>query len=174
MKWLDDNGSVTKEELLDNRKVADVVCCSAYAAANATNTEYWIGEYFELTGENKKDYIDRLNKDKPVDSNLSVLDLNAGDEIIYEGGRVTVVGFSAIGYIVYEDKDGGIGVLNGESTYMLAPKKLSGFVNIYGEGSNLITNHECRTDADKHVKDHAVLVRTACIDLSQLEEGHGL
>lgn len=57
----------------------------------------------------------------------------------------------------------------------MAPKKLSGFVNVYPSGTgqihltksraNGIANGIANTDREK---------RLACIDLSQFEEGHGL
>ena len=30
---------------------------------DATNTDYWVNEYFMETGENKQDYIEAINKD---------------------------------------------------------------------------------------------------------------
>jgi hypothetical protein len=51
----------------------------------------------------------------------------------------------------------------------MAPKKLSGFVNVYDDGLVVLiqeTSQECGTA----YRDG----RIACIDLSQFEEGHGL
>ena len=52
----------------------------------------------------------------------------------------------------------------------MAPKKLSGFVNVYADG---------RCDGDVfnsklHADELQCEERIACIDLSQLEEGRGL
>lgn len=49
----------------------------------------------------------------------------------------------------------------------MAPKKLSGFANIYSNGVQI---HENKDSADKLCSDD----RLACIDLSQFKEGHGL
>jgi|ETNvirome_6_1000_1030641.scaffolds.fasta_scaffold29534_4 hypothetical protein len=48
-------------------RAADAVYLAADAAAltvhYAARVEYWINKYFELTGENRQDYIDAINKD---------------------------------------------------------------------------------------------------------------
>ena len=57
----------TQEDLDKNAASAyvayDTAYDAAYAAASA-NATYWLNRYFELTGENKQDYIDAINKDK--------------------------------------------------------------------------------------------------------------
>jgi hypothetical protein len=56
----------------------------------------------------------------------------------------------------------------GENLFM-APKKLSGFINIYEDGfcgDVFESKHYAETLTNKK--------RIACIDLSQFEEGHGL
>ena len=97
MKWLNDKDSVTQEALNDNRTAADAdaayaaayaaadaaadadadadaAYAAAYAAADAAadadSSERWIKKYFELTGENKQDYIDALT----VKTKKAVLD----------------------------------------------------------------------------------------------------
>lgn len=60
----------TKAELDDNRRVAVAAAyaAAAYAAYDADAAyaayaaEYWINEYFELTGENREDYEKELEK----------------------------------------------------------------------------------------------------------------
>jgi len=53
------------------------------------------------------------------------------------------------------------------SDLFMAPKKLSGFVNIYDDrGSIQFT--------DRDIADSCAINRTACIGLSQFDEGHGL
>lgn len=66
------------------------------------------------------------------------------------------------------------GIINGvfyhylqECDLFMAPTKLSGFVNTYSDLPP--TQHLSKLDADCWSKN-----RTACIDLSQFEEGHGL
>jgi hypothetical protein len=56
-----------------------------------------------------------------------------------------------------------------EYDLFMAPKPLSGFVNIYRDGSTSYA-HTTKKDADNVAK----LNRTACIDLSQHNEGEGL
>jgi len=55
----------TEKQLQDNRKAAgeayDAACYDA--AADAESTAYWVNEYFTTTGENKQDYVDKINKD---------------------------------------------------------------------------------------------------------------
>ena len=57
----------------------------------------------------------------------------------------------------------------------MAPKKLSGFVNVFAcEGGSLLTApHNTRENADTFIVENS-LYRVACIDLSTIEEGHGL
>ena len=91
MKYLDDNDSVTKQELLDNCKAAVYVADTAYEAyaadvSTATYTATTTAEaasdaaaatcaavnfaknrvdrYFIYTGENKQDYINEITKNK--------------------------------------------------------------------------------------------------------------
>ena len=45
-----------------SRKSAAYAAAATVDAATATTT-YWINEYFNITGENKQDYIDAINKD---------------------------------------------------------------------------------------------------------------
>ena len=57
----------TQEDLDKNAASAyvayDAAYDAAYAAASA-NATYWLNRYFEITGENKQDYIDAINKGK--------------------------------------------------------------------------------------------------------------
>jgi len=56
----------------------------------------------------------------------------------------------------------------------MAPKKLSGFVNVYDDGRHG-TVHKTRTAADEWAEDMPRdCIRLTCIDLSKFEEGHGL
>ena len=94
MKYLNDNSSVTQEELLDNYKAAFAVYdaahtahaatttyaadftvtsaasaaanTAAYASADVANTyvKKKVDRYFGHTGENKQDYIDEIAKNK--------------------------------------------------------------------------------------------------------------
>jgi len=61
MKWLDDKDSVSKDELLENRRsayTAYTVAAAGGAAAGSTyDAEKWVNKYFERTGENEQDYI---------------------------------------------------------------------------------------------------------------------
>jgi len=52
----------------------------------------------------------------------------------------------------------------------MAPKKLSGFVNVYADG---LTGHIFKTSKECKKQAEGMVV-VACIDLSQFEEGHGL
>lgn len=54
MKWLNDEDSVSREELLENRK----------AAADDAYAEIWVNKYFEISGENKQIYIDAIEAEK--------------------------------------------------------------------------------------------------------------
>lgn len=57
---------------------------------------------------------------------------------------------------------------NGKNTDLfMAPKKLSGFVNVYPSSSDIFSN---RQSADNM----AYTGRIACIDISQFDERHGL
>ena len=73
MKWLKDPESVSQEELKANYKAASAIdtyaasAIDAYAATYAAVTyadyaaaEHWVNKYFELTGENREDYIKEL------------------------------------------------------------------------------------------------------------------
>jgi len=72
MKWLGDPESVSKGELVENRKAAYAIyttsadTAAAYAAyaAVAYAAEKWVNKYFERTGENKQDYIDAIGAEK--------------------------------------------------------------------------------------------------------------
>ena len=65
-------GKYTKEQLEDNRKSAkaaytdaayDAAYAAAYSAAYASYSTYWLNKYFMRSGENKQDYVDKINKD---------------------------------------------------------------------------------------------------------------
>jgi len=45
--------------------VAAIVDAAAYVASYTNNAaiEYWLDQYFEVTKENKQDYIDEINKE---------------------------------------------------------------------------------------------------------------
>jgi len=70
MKWLDNKDSVSKDELLENRRsaytaYAATATATAYATAYATAaTGEWLNKYFERTDENKQDYIDAIEAEK--------------------------------------------------------------------------------------------------------------
>ena len=81
MKWLDDKGSVSQDELIENRKAAYAAAggaayaaaayaadaayaAAAYAADADAAAEKWVDKYFERTGENKQDYIDAIEAEK--------------------------------------------------------------------------------------------------------------
>lgn len=54
-----------------------------------------------------------------------------------------------------------------ELDLFMAPKKLSGFINVYADSANI---YKTKDEADEK----SAYDRTACIDLSQFEKGHGL
>ncbi len=70
-------GKYTQEELYKNAayaaaatyatsNAADADFACSFAAADvayATYATYWLNRYFRLSGENKQDYIDAINKD---------------------------------------------------------------------------------------------------------------
>ena len=59
------------------------------------------------------------------------------------------------------------------SDLFMAPKKLSGFVNVYNDLSNPFSLHATKMEANTRgnmISDH----RIALIDLSQFDKGHGL
>jgi len=106
----------------------------------------------------------------------------AGEKVVTRDGQeVTQVtlfnpvedGCESIGALI----DGRILVFYKDGSYMkggeaamdlfMTPKKLSGFINTYSDLPP--TLHLSKLDADCWSKN-----RTACVDLSQLEEGHGL
>ncbi len=67
-------GKYSQQELDKNCNDAayasDAYAYAAYAASDAyasyasnADVTYWLNRYFELTGENKQDYIDAINKE---------------------------------------------------------------------------------------------------------------
>ena len=81
MKWLNDNDSVSQDELVNNYRYAwayadyasDAASAAAHtdsAAAGAgaayddddVDAARWVDMYFERTNENKEDYVDEVNK----------------------------------------------------------------------------------------------------------------
>jgi len=85
MKWLKDKDSVSLDELEKNKNEAHAatdtnlvgVWAAAYAAASTyhvynaaaaadydyvSQTVYWLGKYFETTGEDKEEYLKELEK----------------------------------------------------------------------------------------------------------------
>lgn len=84
MKWLADKNSVSKEELEENNRDAEAARAAAAAYNAATYAAYapaywayaavyadaayhadvahWIDEYFEVTGEDKEEYLKELEK----------------------------------------------------------------------------------------------------------------
>jgi len=72
MRWLNDKDSVSQEELEKNNNEAYAANTHAayevYNAAAAADYDYvsqavyWLGKYFERTGENSNDYRKELNK----------------------------------------------------------------------------------------------------------------
>ena len=61
---------------------------------------------------------------------------------------------------------------NSEYYIFMAPKKLSGFVNVYEDGDVGQVAHRTKKSAVFCRSDTKTCI--ACIDLSQFEEGHGL
>jgi hypothetical protein len=80
--------------------------------------------------------------------------------------------YAVIGGQVCEFYESGSHTLARESNtdLFMAPKKLSGFINVYIDKPNLSIIHTSKEKADTHGGER----RIACIDLSQFEEGHGL
>jgi len=81
MKWLDNKDSVSKDEIVENRKAAAAyayayaydaydaayaydAAAAASSAATASSAEKWVNKYFERTGENKQDYIKAIEAEK--------------------------------------------------------------------------------------------------------------
>ena len=72
MKWLNNKDSVTQEELEKNKNEAYAANTHAayevYNAAAAADYDYvsqavyWLGKYFETTGEDKEEYLKELEK----------------------------------------------------------------------------------------------------------------
>ena len=58
-----------------------------------------------------------------------------------------------------------------DTNLFMAPKKLSGFVNVYANRYQPSPIHPTRESADEHCEPSN---RLACVDLSQFDEGHGL
>ena len=95
----------------------------------------------------------------------------AGDKVINKIGdeqkechRFEGVDGANIGHV----RNGQI-YISKESDLFMAPKKLSGFVNVYDDGRTGFTN-DTRKECDETCREG----RIAVIDLSQFEEGHGL
>lgn len=106
----------------------------------------------------------------------------AGDKVITRDGQ-EVTQFKVFSTSSGEDLacviDGSVRLYDGLSglakiadniDLFMAPKNLSGFVNIYDNDSCTYSVHSDRRTADKL----AGSKRTACINLSQFEEGYGL
>jgi hypothetical protein len=70
----------------------------------------------------------------------------------------------------YEDGNYNIKGDKSDMDLFMAPKKLSGFINYYVDFAP--SYHRTRQLADMEF--NTAKARTACIDLSQFEEGHGL
>jgi diadenosine tetraphosphate (Ap4A) HIT family hydrolase len=69
MKWLKNPESVSQEELEENAYAAYWAAAYAYAdaadaayAADAAAAAYWVDRYFQITGEDKQAYIDKLGE----------------------------------------------------------------------------------------------------------------
>jgi hypothetical protein len=65
MKWLKNPETVTQEELDANKQSARAAAAAgaaADAAAWAARAAFWVDEYFEITGEDKQIYIDKLGE----------------------------------------------------------------------------------------------------------------
>ena len=71
--------------------------------------------------------------------------------------------------LFYEDGSY-IKMLESWTDLFMAPKQLSGFVNVYSGIQNTYNVYDTKAKADSL----AGSLRSACIDLSQFEEGHGL
>jgi len=72
MKWLKDKDSVSQKRLEKNKNEAYAANTHAayevYNAAAAADYDYvsqatyWLGKYFEITGEDKNEYLKELSK----------------------------------------------------------------------------------------------------------------
>jgi len=111
----------------------------------------------------------------------------AGDKVVTRDGREVT---QLVNFVVMTDRSL-CGVLDKElctwlidgSRYVsgvpvenyrlfMAPKKLSGFVNVYDDGRHG-TVHKTKTAADEWAEDMPRdCIRLTCIDLSQFEEAH--
>ena len=60
-----DADKYTQEQLDKNTYIAAYTAANAAAVAAdaAADAVYWLNKYFNITGENKQDYIDAINKD---------------------------------------------------------------------------------------------------------------
>ena len=110
MKWLDNPESVTQEELKANYKAAsadfftahaaditvtDILAAAALAAGatTAAGAKYWVNRYFELTGENRKDYENAL-AEKCVGHYLPPV----GTECLYKWNEYPYLKCKILGY----------------------------------------------------------------------------
>ncbi len=56
-------GKYTQEKLDKNAAAAAKTAAYAAYTAAAADTTHWLNRYFRLSGENKQDYIDAINKE---------------------------------------------------------------------------------------------------------------
>ncbi len=121
MKWLGDKGSVSQDELIENRKAAyaaaayaaadDAAYAAAYAAAAA---EKWVDKYFERTGENKQDYLDAIEEEKVSSKKEPTQEWVDGlppvgcecELAVVTPKIVIVVGYTLEGMVIYQNKNG--------------------------------------------------------------------
>ena len=99
MKWLNDECSVTLQELIDNRDAA----YAAYAAADAADAdaaEKWVSKYLERSGENKQDYIDALKPTTPIYT-----------QAMCDAGIAPSVGMGCIVFMSSTSKSGEAGIV---------------------------------------------------------------
>jgi len=98
------------------------------------------------------------------------------------GDKVITVNFETVyqlkEFVLKDDDNLLVGVVNDQVCYLqashlrMAPKKLSGFINVYADGMSSDT-YITKSNADKGISLRGC-ARVACIDLSQHEEGEGI
>ena len=128
-----------------------------------------------VTNTNKRESMNKFNLERALD----------GDKVITRDGREVTqltnfnvrVDYMPLTGVVdkalrYWHLDGtNPNKLTADGDLFMAPKKLSGFVNVYDNRYQPSPIHLTRELADEHCEPST---RLACIDISQFNEGHGL
>lgn len=110
-----------------------------------------------------------------IGSTFLVGDIESDSRIIdFKGKEVEVIGLSAVrndSIITFNHPTMGIGCGSFNECWVkpIAPKKLSGFVNVYKQGACDVIFGTKEAADEHHTRN-----RVACIDLSQFDEGYGL